>query len=189
LTLSLMLVWRRGRAVALARRSEDAMPLDLFIASLSRPDAPIPVPGAAVYLTTQRDVVPSALALNLKHNGVLHRQILLLKVTTERATRLGGRPHHRGSCRPVSSGWSCALASPRSRMFRQRCAPMPRRSDAIQPLLPSSSSARYRLPRCNRRCRLAGTDLRFMVRNAVSAPDYFLIAPQWVVELETKVEI
>jgi hypothetical protein len=36
---------------------------------------------------------------------------------------------------------------------------------------------------------LAGTDLRFMVRNAVSAPDYFLIAPQWVVELETKVEI
>ena len=88
LTLSLMLVWRRGRAVALARRSEDAMPLDLFIASLSRPDAPIPVPGAAVYLTTQRDVVPSALALNLKRNGVLHRQILLLKVTTERAPRV-----------------------------------------------------------------------------------------------------
>ena len=45
LTLSLMLVWRRGRAVALARRSEDAMPLDLFIASLSRPDAPIRVPA------------------------------------------------------------------------------------------------------------------------------------------------
>jgi KUP system potassium uptake protein len=88
LTLSLMLVWRRGRAVALARRSEDAMPLDLFIASLSRPDAPIPVPGTAVYLTTQRDVVPSALALNLKHNDVLHRQILLLKVTTERAPRV-----------------------------------------------------------------------------------------------------
>jgi KUP system potassium uptake protein len=30
------------------------------------------VPGTAVYLTTQRDVVPSALALNLKHSGVLH---------------------------------------------------------------------------------------------------------------------
>ena len=29
----------------------------------------------------------------------------------------------------------------------------------------------------------------FMVRNAVSAPDYFLIAPQRVVELGTKVEI
>ena len=29
----------------------------------------------------------------------------------------------------------------------------------------------------------------FMVRNAVSAPDYFLIAPQRVVELGTRVEI
>ena len=71
LALSLMLVWRRGRAVALARRSEDAMPLDLFIASLSRPDAPIRVPGTAIYLTTQRDVVPSALALNLKPQRVV----------------------------------------------------------------------------------------------------------------------
>jgi KUP system potassium uptake protein len=69
-----MLIWRRGRAVALARRSEDAMPMDLFtaFAKLSRPGAPIRVPGTAVYLTTQRDVVPSALALNLKHSGVLH---------------------------------------------------------------------------------------------------------------------
>ena len=29
----------------------------------------------------------------------------------------------------------------------------------------------------------------FMVRNAVSAPDYFLIAPRQVVELGTRVEI
>ena len=36
LTLSLMLIWRRGRAVALARRSEDAMPMDLFIDLVAR---------------------------------------------------------------------------------------------------------------------------------------------------------
>src|ERR1700720_1805145 len=88
------------------------------------------------------------------HNGVLHQQILLLKVTTERAPRVSETA--RITVEKLSAGiewWSCALASPRSRMFRPRCAPMPRRSDAIPPLLPSSSGARYRLPRCNRRCR------------------------------------
>jgi KUP system potassium uptake protein len=45
------------------------MPFDAFLASLNRPGAPVRVPGTAVYLTTQHDLVPSALALNLKHNG------------------------------------------------------------------------------------------------------------------------
>jgi KUP system potassium uptake protein len=86
--LTLMLCWRRGRAVALARRSEDATPLPTFLATLQGPSAPLRVPGTAVYLTTQRDVVPSALALNLAHNRVLHERIALLKVTTDRVPRL-----------------------------------------------------------------------------------------------------
>jgi len=46
------------------------------------------VPGTAIYLTNQRNVVPSALALNLKHNGALHERLVLPKVTTERAPRV-----------------------------------------------------------------------------------------------------
>src|SRR5213079_1248261 len=86
--LSLMLIWRRGRAVALAHRSADAMPLDAFLASLEQPGAPARVPGTAVYLTTQHDLVPSALALNLKHNGILHERLVLLRITTERTPRV-----------------------------------------------------------------------------------------------------
>jgi KUP system potassium uptake protein len=52
------------------------------------PAASCRVPGTAVYLTPQRDLVPSALALNLKQNGVLHERLVLLKVTTERAPRV-----------------------------------------------------------------------------------------------------
>src|SRR5207302_1353764 len=85
--LTLMLTWRRGRTVAIARRSEDGMPLDVFIASL-----------------------------------VLGREV------------------------PVPS---------------------------LRPELPLWQERLY----------------AFMVRNAVSAPDYFLIAPQRVVELGTRVEI
>ena len=70
-SLTLMLCWRRGRAVALARRDQDAIPLNVFMASLSRPGAPMRMPGTAIYLTTQAETVPAALALNVKHNGVV----------------------------------------------------------------------------------------------------------------------
>jgi KUP system potassium uptake protein len=76
------------RLVALARRDADAVPLAAFIASLHKPDSQMRVPGTAVYLTTQRDVVPAALALNLKHNGVLHDRVVLLKVSTSRTPRV-----------------------------------------------------------------------------------------------------
>jgi KUP system potassium uptake protein len=58
MALTLMLSWRRGRAVAFARRDENAVPLNAFIRSLSGPDAPQRVPGVAVYLTAREDVVP-----------------------------------------------------------------------------------------------------------------------------------
>jgi KUP system potassium uptake protein len=87
-SLTLMLCWRRGRAVALARRDQDAIPLNVFIASLSHPGAPVRMRGTAFYLTTQAETVPAALALNVKHNGVVHGQVKLLKVITDRAPRL-----------------------------------------------------------------------------------------------------
>src|SRR6185312_1590587 len=52
------------------------------------PGAPVRVPGVAVYLSRQREFVRAALALNLRHNGVLHEKVVLLKVTTDRAPRV-----------------------------------------------------------------------------------------------------
>src|SRR5215213_4812303 len=86
--LGLMLLWRRGRAVLLARRDEGAPTLDAFFAGLDAPGAPARVPGTAVYLTGQREVVPAALALNLRHNGVLHERAVLLHVLAERVPRI-----------------------------------------------------------------------------------------------------
>src|SRR3954451_551982 len=87
-SLTAMLSWRRGRAVAFAKRDADAQGLDTVIASLTGPGAPVRMPGTAIYLTKQSENVPSALALNLKHNGIVHDQVLLLKVTTDRAPRV-----------------------------------------------------------------------------------------------------
>jgi KUP system potassium uptake protein len=62
--LTLMLSWRRGREVALARREADAIPLQTFIDELSGPHPPLRVPGTAIYFTTRQDIVPAALSLS-----------------------------------------------------------------------------------------------------------------------------
>jgi KUP system potassium uptake protein len=189
--LTLMLCWRRGRAVAFAKRDKDAVSLDDFIAVLEKPNAPSRTPGTAIYLTQQSELVPAALGLNLKHNGVVHQHVVLLKVTTERAPRVSesDRVHLQG----LSAGFQkvemrfgfaekpnvpAALAAHRESIgcdpatasfFLGREEPVP--------------SLRPELPRWQERI------YAFMTRNAVRAPDYFLIPPQQVVELGTKVEL
>ena len=86
--LTLMLSWRRGREVALARREADAVPLQTFIDELSGPHPPLRVPGTAIYFTTRQDVVPAALSLNLKHNGVVHQNLMFLRIATERIPKV-----------------------------------------------------------------------------------------------------
>jgi K+ transporter len=91
----------------------------------------------------------------------------------------------------VTPAWigSCALASPRSRMSRQRCAHVeeigcdPTTASFFVGREVPVASVRPEVPVWQERI------YAFMVRNAVSAPDYFLIAPRQVVELGTRVEI
>ena len=189
--LTLVLCWRRGRAVALARREEGTMQLDHFLARLDGPDAPIRIPGLAVYLTTRRDVMPDALALNLRHNRVLHERVLLLKVTTDRSPRVA--EPERLAVETLSGGLSlaemrfgfaekpdvpAALAAhmdqtgcdpAEATFFLGRENPVP----SLRPALPVWQERVY----------------AFLTRNAVSAPDYFLIPAPQVVELGTKVEL
>jgi KUP system potassium uptake protein len=191
ISLTLMLSWRRGRTVALARREESAVPLETFVRSLRGPGAPQRVPGIAIYLTARRDVVPAALALNLKHNGVLHELVVVMKVQTERSPRvpegerilveqltvevrhitlrfgfaekpdvLAALTHHADAV-----GFDATKAS----FFLGREVPVP----SLRPDVPIWQERLY----------------AFMTRNAVRAPDYFLIPPPQVVELGTKVEL
>ncbi|MDQ6628944.1 MAG: potassium transporter Kup, partial [Pseudomonadota bacterium] len=103
LALTLMLCWRRGRAIALAKRDERVRPLAEFIEGLARPDAPKRAAGTAIFLTEQTGTLPSALALNLKHNGVVHEHVVLLKVSTDRAPRVA--ESDRLSAQVLSSGF------------------------------------------------------------------------------------
>ena len=80
--LFLMLTWRKGRRVLGERLGDICLPLDAFLPSVK--DQGIRrVPGTAVYMSGNRFGTPLALLHNLKHNQVLHEQVVLLTVRTE----------------------------------------------------------------------------------------------------------
>jgi KUP system potassium uptake protein len=190
LALTLMLCWRRGREVAFAKRDEDAVPMDRFLAELGQPDGPMRVPGTGVYLTKQHDVVPAALTLNLRHNGVLHEHIILLKVSTFRTPRV--TESERIAVEELKAGFrqveirfgfaekpdvpAALAAHPEA-----GCSPMTAsffmgREDPVPALVPDMPVWQERI-------------YAILARNAVRAPDYFLIPTPRVVELGTKVEL
>lgn len=83
----LLTTWKQGRAILMARLSEDTMPLDVFIQSISLSPPPR-VPGTAIFLTSMSDRAPHALLHNLKHNKVLHERVVFLTVVTRDIPRV-----------------------------------------------------------------------------------------------------
>jgi KUP system potassium uptake protein len=75
----IMITWRKGRQILLARLREQSVPLEGFLQSLlSAP--PHRVPGTAVFLTSNPASTPNSLMHNLKHNAVLHENVVFLTV-------------------------------------------------------------------------------------------------------------
>lgn len=81
----MMWTWVRGsRLLAETVRRDE--PLAKLFETLSH-HPPHRVRGAAIFLTGDPDVAPAALMHNLKHNQVLHEQIIILTVRTINAPR------------------------------------------------------------------------------------------------------
>jgi KUP system potassium uptake protein len=84
---TVMSTWRKGREIVRTRMNEDAMPLKLFVDSMSMSDTP-KVPGTGIFMTTSREGVPNALLHNLKHNKVLHGRVVILSIVIEDIPRV-----------------------------------------------------------------------------------------------------
>jgi len=76
----LMSTWKRGRDLLHERIAADSIPLADLAKSLALECTPIP--GSAVFLTANPDVVPHALLHSIKHYKSLHERVVLLSVTT-----------------------------------------------------------------------------------------------------------
>ena len=78
---TLMSTWKKGRHLLNQALNAGALPLDLFLDDVAR-RKPQRVPGTAVFMTSSNDGVPVVLLHHLKHNKVLHEQVILMSIVT-----------------------------------------------------------------------------------------------------------
>ncbi len=99
--IALMTSWKRGRDLLLARWRQDSMPLAPFLARLPQSRI-IRVPGLAVFLTGNQDYVPTSLLHNLKHNKVLHENVMFVTVQNVDVPEVSQT--RRADCRGTGAG-------------------------------------------------------------------------------------
>jgi KUP system potassium uptake protein len=186
----ILLMWTWMRGIARVQRAEqsDLTMADVLPMLTQRP--PLRARGAAVFLTADPDAVPAALMHNLKHNQVLHEQVILLTVKVAPRPRVPDAerveihdlaPGFKAMTLSfgfmetpnVAKGMTLARAKGlkfdimRTSFFLSRRTLLPRRAGGIGHLL----------------------DLLFvfLTRNAVRTADFFQIPPSRVVELGAQV--
>ena len=78
---TLLTTWSRGRALMRENMAEGTIPIEVFAKSAHSSAAR--VPGTAVFMSSAKSGVPSALLHNIKHNKVLHERVVILTVSIE----------------------------------------------------------------------------------------------------------
>jgi KUP system potassium uptake protein len=80
---TVMTTWQRGRQVVTRERERAEGPLRAFVDRLREDQRPLArVPGTAIFLNRGKQTAPLAMRANVKHNHVLHKQILIISIET-----------------------------------------------------------------------------------------------------------
>jgi KUP system potassium uptake protein len=77
----LLTTWSKGRMLMRQNMAEDSLPIEVFARSAH--SSATRVAGTAVFMSTAKNGVPSALLHNIKHNKVLHERVVVLTVLIE----------------------------------------------------------------------------------------------------------
>src|SRR5262249_16625467 len=102
-----MTTWKKGRAVLGDRMRSQMVALEDFF-ELLRIERPARVPGTAVFMTSNPDGTPPALMHNFEHNRVVHEQVILLTVITEKVAP--GEPDQRMQVEQLREGFTRIVA-------------------------------------------------------------------------------
>ena len=78
----LMTTWQRGRAIVTGLLAQGSLPLEMFLSSVAE-HKPTRVPGTAVFMTSDPKGAPLVLLHHVKHNKVLHENVVILSIKTE----------------------------------------------------------------------------------------------------------
>lgn len=190
--LFLMLTWRKGRRVLRTRLSDICLPLDTLLPDLKNQRIRR-VPGTAIYMSGSRVGTPLALLHNLRHNKVLHEQVVLLTVRTEEVPYLAN-VKDRVALEKLDEGfWRAQI---HFGFIEKPDVPsaLARIKDADLRFDPMRTT--YFIGRetilATRKLGLSswrGSLFAWMTRNAGDVTSYFCLPPNGVVELGARVEV
>ncbi len=188
LTLS---TWKQGREILARRFLRASKPLELFIAS-DQARKGIRVPGRAVFMTGNPGYTPAALVHNLRHNKVIHEEVVVLTVLTEDTPRVP--PKNRLEVERLGDGFYRILA--RYGFMEDPHVPHVLRlakDHGLEFALKETSfflgrevilaSHRSGMPVWRERL------FQFLARNAQPARGFFHVPPDLVVELGAQVQL
>jgi KUP system potassium uptake protein len=188
---TLMTTWKTGRRLVAERLTARAMPLSDFIATVERMN-PVRVSGTSVFMTAQPTGTPPALAHNLQYNKVLHRQVVVLTVSTAQQPHVP--PDERVSIQPlghdlynvrVQYGFMEDPDVPEALVQARRQGLMLEADDLVYFLGRETIIVTRRKGMAIWREKL----FVLMARNAVRATAFFRLPPERVVELGVQVEM
>lgn len=84
---TLMTTWKRGRAILRERLRDGSIPFTELVKK-ARSGKFTRVPGTAIFMYSDPESTPPAMIHNLKHNKVIHDQVVVLSVETEEIPRV-----------------------------------------------------------------------------------------------------
>lgn len=76
---TMMTTWSWGRKILLKKIEEETQPIENFIDEVMSVRL-VTTPGTAIYMSSNPKGTPPALVKNMKHNRVLHKQIIVLSI-------------------------------------------------------------------------------------------------------------
>jgi len=190
IAFTLLTTWARGRQLMIDRMSEASLPMEIFIKSAA--SSATRVPGTAVFMTSSGTGVPHALLHNLKHNKVLHERVILLTVRIEDVpyvaddARVETHDYGSGFYRlKLRYGFMEEIDVPSELSNRQECGPVCKMMDTSFFLARQTLIASPRPGMAIWREKL----FAWMLRNAVSAMEFFKLPTNRVIELGSQLEI
>ncbi|UYN94534.1 MAG: potassium transporter Kup [Enhydrobacter sp.] len=186
-----MWTWFKGRMAVAHREREDALPMESLLCSISPQRVHRPQ-GTAVYLTAFSGNAPHSLLHNLKHNEVLHEQVVLLTVQVPDEPYVP--PNARAQVSHLGKGMHHVIL--RYGFMEQPDVPrdlarLANRGVPFDPMRTSYFVGRNTFVAANRPLLPRWQEKLFLVlsRFASSAGDFFRLPTNRVVELGSRIEI
>jgi KUP system potassium uptake protein len=188
---ALMTTWKRGRAELAGRFNVSLMPLSALLEDLEA-TKPHRVRGTAVFMSGNSDGTPPVLLHHLKHNQVLHRQVVLLSIvprdvpTVPKEDQIEVQEQGNGFFRVIWNSGFMETPNVPQVLLRARAEGL-----VCEPSTTSYFLGRETLLTSGKSPMMLWRKLlfAFVSRNALSATSYFGLPPGRVVELGMQVDL